>query len=145
MFRRMFRKSLRILERVISIPTAPTNISFILMKLEKPEGAWGRIKSPFLRSLTPLAPESPNELLYCWLPEEQQERLVCRYSWLCEYPHAAAAPVALSDRPQAREAAWNGYAGMCASRCGRFPPSPPREQANSPALGWANTVCLFRG
>jgi hypothetical protein len=34
-----------------SIPTAPTNILFILLWLEKPEGAQGSIKSLFPRVL----------------------------------------------------------------------------------------------
>src|SRR6266581_6493596 len=71
-----------------SIPTAPTNISFVNNDFWIVEGPRGAI------SVRPPAPEALGEQLYCLLLEAPWELLACRYSSSFEYPRGARVPVA---------------------------------------------------
>src|SRR6267378_7189710 len=117
-----------------SIPTAPTNISFLDNRLQLFEGPRGAI------NVRLLAPAKPSEPLCCSPLAMHWELPACRYSWSFEYLHVAAALVAPLDRHRAHEATLNGYGGTCASRSGLSLLSRLRGLASSPVFGLANMV-----
>src|SRR5467141_1504253 len=80
-----------------SIPTAPTNISFLDNRLQLFEGPRGAI------NVRLLAPAKPSEPLCCSPLAMHWELPACRYSWSFEYLHVAAALVAPLDRHRAHE------------------------------------------
>ena len=71
-----------------SIPTAPTNISFMNNELWLFKGPQGAI------NVRQLALGALAEQLYCSLLEAPLELLACRCSWSFEYLHAARVPAA---------------------------------------------------
>src|SRR5713226_10761807 len=81
-------KSFGFLTLLFSIPTAPTNISFLNNRLQIVEGPRGAI------NVRRLAPATPNEQLCCWPFAMQSERPACRYSSSFEYLRVAEAPAA---------------------------------------------------